>query len=122
MEEDLKEKDKKKKLGLFSCITILVGGMFGSAIFSLSGQTIVYSGPSALISWLIAGFILLFYGLIVAELSIIYPKTGGVYLFPAKTIGKKEITKKIIGWISSWGYLNSCLVGIIFAAIYVGTY
>lgn len=41
---------KSKKLGLGSCVMILIGGMFGSAIFSLSGLTIYNAGPAAIIS------------------------------------------------------------------------
>lgn len=39
-----------KNLGLHTCILMLIGSMFGSAIFSLSGLTIYEAGPSALIS------------------------------------------------------------------------
>lgn len=31
---------KTRKIGLFTCILMLIGAMFGSAIFSLSGITI----------------------------------------------------------------------------------
>ncbi|MGO5052930.1 APC family permease [Lachnospiraceae bacterium LCP25S3_G4] len=109
-------------LGLVTCVTMIVGGMIGSAIFSLTGLTIFNAGPSALLSWGIAAVIMLCYGLIVAELSTIFPKSGGVFVFPAKALGKKESTGKLWGWISTWGYINSNIVAIAFAAIYVGTY
>lgn len=109
-------------LGLLTCVTMIVGGMIGSAIFSLTGVTIYNAGPSALLSWGIAAVIMLCYGMIVAELSTIFPKSGGVFVFPAKALGSKESTGKLWGWISVWGYINSNIVAIAFSAIYVGTY
>ncbi|MDO4731659.1 MAG: APC family permease [Clostridia bacterium] len=109
-------------LGLKSCIGILVGGMIGSAIFSLTGLTILNAGASALLSWSIAAVMMLGYGLIVAELATIYPKSGGVYVFPAKSLGTKEETGKFWGWISAWGFIISNIVAVAFSAIYVGIY
>ena len=51
------------KLGLLDSTTILIGGMIGSAIFSLSGMTILCAGPACIISWIIAAIILYAYGL-----------------------------------------------------------
>lgn len=109
-------------LGLLACVTMIAGGMIGSAIFSLSGLTVYQAGPSAIISWIIAAVIMLIYGLVVAELSTIFPKSGGVFVFPSKALGKTEKTGKLWGWISTWGYINANVVAIAFAAIYVGTY
>lgn len=76
------------KLGLVACIAILTGGCIGSAIFSLSGMTMYYAGPAAIITWIVAAIILGCYGVQVAELSVRYPHSGGVYVFPAKSLGK----------------------------------
>ena len=110
------------KLGLLDSSTILIGGMIGSAIFSLSGVTIANAGPAALLSWIIAAIILYMYGLQTAELSTIYPNSGGVFVFPAKTLGKNEKQGQLWGWISTWAYLFGCWAGAAFSAIYVGTY
>ncbi len=109
-------------LGLVACVTMITGGMIGSAIFSLSGLTVYLAGPSAIISWVIAAAIMLIYGLVVAELSTIFPKSGGVFVFPSKALGKTEKSGKLWGWISTWGYINANIVAIAFAAIYVATY
>lgn len=115
-------KNQGGSLGLVTCITMLAGGMIGSAIFSLSGLTIYKAGPASLLTWVIAAAIMLSYGLIVAELSTIFPKSGGVFVFPRKTFSKNERTGKLLGWISVWGYINANVIAIAFAAIYVGTY
>ena len=112
----------KGTLGLLACVAIIVGGMIGSAIFSLSGLTMSLAGPSAIVSWLLAAVIMLIYGLCVAELSTIFPKSGGVFVFPSKALGKTEKQGSFWGWISTWGYINANIVAIAFAAIYVSTY
>ena len=104
------------KLGLFACITMLAGGCIGSSIFSLSGMTMYYAGPAAVLSWIIAAALCGSYGLQAAELSIRYPQSGGVYTFPARAINPK------VGFITAWGYLVSNVIAVAFAAIYVGTY
>jgi len=116
------ENNQQGSLGLVACVTMIVGGMIGSAIFSLSGLTIFYAGPAAMISWIIAAIVLLMYGLQIAELATIFPKSGGVFIFPAKSLGKTAKQGRIWGWISAWGYLNANIVGLAFAAIYVATY
>lgn len=108
-------------LGLLTCVTILVGGMVGSAIFSLSGMTIYTAGPAAIVSWALAGVIMLSYGLITAELATRYPKSGGVFVFPSRAIGS-ETTGKVWGWISTWAFFNANVVAIAFSAIYVAIY
>ena len=110
------------KIGLFTCITIIIGSMIGSAIFSLSGLTMYKAGPGAIISWVLAAAIMLVYGLICAELSTRFPKSGGVFVFPSKALGKTERSSALWGWISTWGYINANIVAIAFAAIYVATY
>lgn len=109
-------------LGLWTCVAMIAGGMIGSAIFSLSGLTILNAGPSAIVTWTLAAVIMLCYGLICAELSTRFPKSGGVFVFPSKSLGKTEKEGQIFGWISTWGYINANIVAIAFAAIYVGTY
>lgn len=116
------EKNEQGKLGLGACIAILTGGCIGSAIFSLSGMTMYYAGPAAILTWILAAVILGMYGIQVAELSIRYPRSGGVFVFPAKAMGKTEKEGKVWGFISAWGYIISNIIAVAFSAIYVATY
>lgn len=115
-------KNQSGKLGLLDSSTILIGGMIGSAIFSLSGMTILNAGPASILSWIIAAVILFVYGLQTAELSTIYPHSGGIFVFPAKSLGKNEKQGRLWGWISAWAYLFGCWAGAAFSAIYVSIY
>lgn len=113
---------EQRKLGLFDSVHLLVGGMIGSAIFSLSGLTILSAGPAALISWVLGALILLAYGLQTAELASKYPQSGGVFTFPALLLGKNREQGRLWGWISAWAYLFGCIAGASFSAIYIGIY
>ncbi len=108
------------KLGLSECVFILIGGMVGSAIFSLSGLTILEAGPASILTWIVAGIIMLSHGMLICELSCIYPQSGGVYVFPRKAFeGEKG---RFLAWLSCWGSMVTNVIAIAFAAIYVGTY
>lgn len=109
-------------LGMVACVAILVGGMIGSAIFSLSGMTMYYAGPAAVLSWIIAAVIMGMYGMQVAELATIYPKSGGIFVFPARALGKNEEQGSVWGFISAWGFMISNSIAVAFSAIYVATY
>ncbi|HCU31110.1 MAG TPA: amino acid permease, partial [Sphaerochaeta sp.] len=113
---------KNSKLGLFDSVHLLVGGMIGSAIFSLSGITILQAGPASLLSWMLGGLILLAYGLQTAELASCYPQSGGIFNFPAQLLGKTREQGRLWGWISAWAYLFGCIAGAAFSAIYIGIY
>jgi len=115
-------KENNGKIGLLDTVMILVGGMIGSAIFSLSGLTISGAGPSAIISWIIGGAILLCYGLQCAELGTIFPTSGGIYTFPEKTLGKTERGSRALGFLSMWTYIFGCIGGGAFSCTYVATY
>lgn len=108
------------KLGLIACIAIIVGGCIGSAIFSLSGQTIAYAGPAAIVSWIVAGLILALYGMQVCELAVRYPHSGGIFVFPQKAFeGEKG---DFWGFVSAWGYIISNIIAVAFSAITIGNF
>lgn len=102
---------QKGGLGTLECVMILVGGMVGSAIFSLSGLTYTVAGPAAILSWIIGAVILLMYGLQVAELTAIYPHSGGIFVYPYEALGKSKKSKQAWGWIAAWSLLNVNIFG-----------
>jgi len=108
------------KLGLFSCVAIIVGACIGSAIFSISGMTICIAGGSAILSWVIAALVYCAYGTIVAELAIRFPHSGGIFIFPKRAFAGKS--GNFWGFVSSWGYITSNIIAIGFSAIYAGIY
>ncbi len=110
------------KLNTTNAVTLLMGAMIGSAIFSLSGVTYASAGPAHILTWIVAAAIMLVYGLIIAELASIYPVVGGLFVYPRELFGKTENTKNFWGWFSAWAFLNPAIFGAAFSAIYVSTY
>lgn len=112
----------KGKLTTITCVTIMMGAMLGSAIFSLSGVTYAMAGPAHIITWIVAAALLLAYGLIAAELACMYPVSGGLYVYPREILGKTRRQKEFWGWTSAWAYLNTSIIGASFSAIYISAY
>ncbi len=113
---------KSGVLSLMDCMMIAIGGMVGSSIFTLSGVTYSLAGPAAILSWIIAGAVLLLYALNVAELATIYPESGGIYVYPYKVLGKTKSQKTFMGWLAAWSWLNTSVLGTAFSAIFVSHY
>ncbi|MCF0103963.1 MAG: amino acid permease, partial [Eggerthellaceae bacterium] len=105
-----------QKLGLASSVIIIITSCIGSAIFSIPGITILNAGPSAILSWVIGGIILGLYGLQVAELSVRYKQSGGMFVYPSKAINKTA------GFFCSWGGLVGNIITVSFSAIFLGKY
>lgn len=110
----------KHQMGLLSCVATIIGACIGSAIFSISGMTIYFAGPSSMVSWLVAALIYMAYGMLLAELAVRYPHSGGIFIFPKRAIG--GASGRFWGFISGWGYIISNIIAIGFSAIYVGAY
>lgn len=113
---------RKGVLSMTDCIMIAIGGMVGSSIFTLSGVTYAMAGPGAVLSWVIAGVILLLYALNVAELATIYPRSGGIYIYPSEVLGSNKTQKSFFGWLAAWSWLNVSILGTAFSAIFVSNY
>lgn len=115
-------REEAPKLKAMECIMIAVGGMMGSSIFTLSGVTYALAGPSAMVSWALAGIVLLLYAMSLAELATTFQTSGGIFVYPYMVLGKTEKQKLFWGWISAWSWLNVSVLGIAFSAISVATY
>jgi basic amino acid/polyamine antiporter, APA family len=73
----------QRKLGLWSCISIVAGAVIGSSIFMKPATMAAQTGsPIILLSvWVVAGIISLFGGMINAEIGCVLPVTGGQYVY-----------------------------------------
>jgi basic amino acid/polyamine antiporter, APA family len=73
----------KQSLGLLDATMIVAGSMIGSGIFIVSADIAEYVGsPGWLIFvWVITGFMTLTAALSYGELSGMFPKAGGQYVY-----------------------------------------
>ncbi|UAY50834.1 APC family permease [Ferruginibacter albus] len=105
----------KPTLGLFDATMIVAGSMIGSGIFIVSADMLKYVGSSGwlLFAWLITGFMTLTAALSYGELSAMFPKAGGQYVY------LKESYNPLIGFLYGWSFFAVIQTGTI-AAVGVG--
>ena len=77
----------KKSMGLWSAVSIGIGGMIGAGIFSILGVSAQISGHAMYISFIIAGFIALLCTYSFAKLGSTFPSAGGPVEFLVKGFG-----------------------------------
>src|SRR5665647_1509178 len=98
----------KPTLGLFDATMIVAGSMIGSGIFIVSADITRNVGSAGwlIAVWLITGFMTLTAAVSYGELSAMYPKAGGQYVY------LKEAYNPLIGFLYGWSF---------FAVIQTGT-
>ncbi|GAU95201.1 hypothetical protein RvY_06860-1 [Ramazzottius varieornatus] len=79
----------KRKIGLVSCVGIVVGSMIGSGIFIAPKLVLRGSGSVGifLLIWFITGVLSLCGGLCFIELGCLIPKSGGEYTYLMEAYG-----------------------------------
>ena len=92
-------KKLKKELGLWDVYAISTGAMFSSGFFLLPGLATAYAGPSTVLAYLVAGFLMIPAMLCMAELSTALPRAGGTYFFLDRSLGPGAGT---IGGLGTW--------------------
>lgn len=98
----------KPVLGLWDATMIVAGSMIGSGIFIVSADMLKDLGSSGwlIAAWVITGFMTLTAALSYGELSAMYPKAGGQYVY------LREAYNPFIGFLYGWSF---------FAVIQTGT-
>lgn len=95
----------KKEIGLWTLVSLGVGGMIGSGIFALPAVMGSLAGPGLILGILLSGIIAMFLGLAYAELGSAFPITGGPYALPRIALGDFG------GFIMGWGYFLYLFIG-----------
>ena len=98
----------KPALGLFDATMIVAGSMIGSGIFIVSADITRNVGSAGwlIAVWLITGFMTLTAAMSYGELSAMFPKAGGQYVY------LKEAYNPLVGFLYGWSF---------FAVIQTGT-
>src|SRR5205085_16058 len=98
----------KQSLGLLDGTMIVAGSMIGSGIFIVSADITRNVGSAGwlIAVWLITGFMTLTAAISYGELSGMFPRAGGQYVY------LKEAYNKLIGFLYGWSF---------FAVIQTGT-
>lgn len=90
----------KPTLGLFDGTMIVAGSMIGSGIFIVSADITRHTGSAGwlIAVWLITGFMTLTAALSYGELSGMFPKAGGQYVY------LKEAYNPLMGFLYGWSF------------------
>ncbi|HVV56079.1 MAG TPA: amino acid permease [Mucilaginibacter sp.] len=108
MKENSKSPHLKHELSLLDGTMLVSGSMIGSGIFIVSADITRNVGSAGwlIVVWIITGFMTLTAALSYGELSGMFPKAGGQYVY------LKEIYNKLMGFLYGWSF---------FAVIQTGT-
>ena len=92
----------KPTLGLFDATMIVAGGMIGSGIFIVSADITRNVGSAGwlILVWLITGFMTITAAVSYGELSAMYPKAGGQYVY------LKEAYNPLLGFLFGWSFFS----------------
>jgi APA family basic amino acid/polyamine antiporter len=108
MNENTDQPKLKHSLGLLDGTMIVAGSMIGSGIFIVSADIASDVGSAGwlIVVWALTGFMTLTVALSYGELSSMFPKAGGQYVY------LKESYNKLIAFLYGWSF---------FAVIQTGT-
>jgi len=92
----------KPSLGLFDSTMIVAGGMIGSGIFIVSADITRNVGSAGwlIAVWLITGFMTITAAVTYGELSGMYPKAGGQYVY------LREAYNPLVGFLYGWSFFS----------------
>jgi APA family basic amino acid/polyamine antiporter len=111
MAESTKTTSFKPTLGLLDGTMIVAGSMIGSGIFIVSADITRNVGSAGwlIFVWLITGFMTLSAAVSYGELSGMYPKAGGQYVY------LKEAYNPLTGFLYGWSFFSVIQTGTIAA-------
>jgi len=107
IEDCLKCNPSKEKfertLGPISLITMGIGAIIGAGIFIVTGIASAISGPSLVLSFVIAAIACTLTALCYSEMASMITVTGGIYTYAQVTLG--EMWAWIVGWAGILQYV-----------------
>lgn len=110
------EERLEKNLTLRDVFAISTGAMFSSGFFLLPGLAAAETGPSVVLAYLAAGFLVLPAMFSKAELSTAMPRAGGTYYFLDRSLGP------LVGTVGGLGIWFALVLKSAFALIGMGAY
>src|SRR5258708_36463594 len=92
----------KRQIGLYAATAITVGNIIGSGIFR-SPHSVAQELPGftpVILAWVLGGVLSIAGSLVLTELAVRHPKTGGLYVFIREGFG--DAWAFTFGWANLW--------------------
>jgi len=103
MDTENKHRRLKKELGLLDVFCIASGAMISSGLFILPGLAFAKTGPSVILSYIIASILMIPTMFSKIELATAMPKAGGNYFFMDRSMGPRM---GMLGGLADWFSLS----------------
>lgn len=93
----------QKSMSLLDATMLVAGSMIGSGIFIVSADISRHTGSAGwmMLIWVICGFMTLTAALTYGELSAMFPKAGGQYVY------LREAYNPLVSFVFGWTFLPS---------------
>ncbi|WP_242968505.1 APC family permease [Sulfobacillus sp. hq2] len=98
------ERGLKRELSFLDLTMSSLGAIIGSGWLFAAFTAAYLAGPSSIFSWIIGGVIVLFIGLVYAELGSMIPESGGIARYTQYSHG--HLTSFIVGWAAVIAYAS----------------
>jgi basic amino acid/polyamine antiporter, APA family len=87
-----------RRLGIWSAAAVLVGITIGSGIFRVPSSVAAEVGTvgAIVLLWVVGGVVALFGALTIAELAVLHPRSGGIFVFLREAYG--PLPAFLFGW------------------------
>lgn len=105
------------KLNPITAVAFAIGAMVGGGVFALSGLALQQAGPAALISFIIAGFVVFLSAL---SFAVIASKVTSKY--PGYSYVGNVLGSPVWGFLTSWCFYLAGIIGVAFVLNAFGTY
>src|SRR5690242_9249246 len=107
----IEDQEMKRELGLLDATMLVAGSMIGSGIFIVSADIVRHVGGAGwlILIWILTGIITLMAALSYGELSAMFPRAGGQYVY------LKESYNKLIAFLYGWSFFTVIQTGTIAA-------
>ena len=101
----------KSSFGLIDATMVVAGSMIGSGIFIVAADMVRNVGSSGwlILVWIITGFMTIVAAVSYGELSAMFPKAGGQYIY------LKEAYTPLVGFLYGWSFFSVIQTGTIAA-------
>ena len=95
-------KTLERRIGLADSVFLVIGAVFGSGIFLTTGVIAAQLPSPGLIwfMWIAGGMLTVMGALTYAELGVMYPESGGPYIYLREAFGDKAAF--VFGWTFFW--------------------